>query len=65
MFITGLNVPCTWSSGSVRFFSAGIYFNTTVSSPLYCIVESILLSNYTNTIHKPLKHFVFVCVCVI
>lgn len=37
-------VPWTWSRGSVRFFSAGMYFSTTVSSPLYCIVESVLLS---------------------
>lgn len=39
-------VPCTWSRGSVRFFSAGMYFNTTVSSPLYCIVVSRLSSIY-------------------
>lgn len=39
-------VPCTWSRGSVRFFSAGMYFNTTVSSPLYCIVVSIFSSIY-------------------
>lgn len=39
-------VPCTWSRGSKRFFSAGIYFNTTVSSPLYCIVVSKFSSIY-------------------
>lgn len=54
--ITAMNIPCTWSSGSVRFFSAGIYFNTTVSSPLYCIVVSILLSSCKENIHNPLKH---------
>ena len=47
-----MNVPCTWSRGSVRFFSAGMYFNTTVSSPLYCMVQSILLSTYTIIIHN-------------
>ena len=48
MIITVMNIPCTWSKGSVRFFSAGMYFNTTVSSPLYCIVASMLLSTCTN-----------------
>lgn len=55
-----MNVPCTWSRGSVRFFSAGMYFNTTVSSPLYCIVESILLSSYTNINH--IIHHCFYCI---
>lgn len=30
----------------MRFFSAGMYFNTTVSSPLYCIVVSRFSSIY-------------------
>lgn len=60
MVITVVNVPCTWSRGSMRFFSAGMYFNTTVSSPLYCIVESIQLSTYTNTISKSLYTLVLV-----
>lgn len=59
-----MNVPCTWSRGSMRFFSAGMYFNTTVSSPLYCIVESILPSTYTNIIYNPLIHLCL-CVCIL
>lgn len=58
-----MSVPCTWSKGSMRFFSAGIYFNTTVSSPLYCIVQSMLLSSYRNNSHKCLKPL-SVCVFV-
>lgn len=42
----------------MRFLSAGMYFNTTVSSPLYCIVESMLPSTYTSI------HNMFLCVCV-
>lgn len=56
-----MNVPCTWSRGSMRFFSAGMYFNTTVSSPLYCIVESMLLSTYTNITITSLSN---TCLCV-
>lgn len=58
-WLIATNVPCTWSTGSMRFFSAGMYFNTTVSSPLYCMVESKLPSIYTN-IHNT---FVYVCLC--
>lgn len=38
------SLPCIWSSGSERFLSAGMYLSTTVSSPLYCIRESVMHS---------------------
>lgn len=37
-------VPCNWSRGSMRFFSGGMYLSTTVSSPRYCMVASMLPS---------------------
>lgn len=40
-YLIAFILPCIWSSGSERFLSAGMYFSTTVSSPLYCIRDSV------------------------
>lgn len=50
-----VKVPCTWSRGSMRFFSAGMYFRTTVSSPRYCMVESVLPSACATHSHRVLS----------
>lgn len=50
-----VKVPCTWSRGSMRFFSAGMYFRTTVSSPRYCMVESVLPSTCARHSHHVLS----------